>query len=203
MKKIIKQLLFIFLAFNATHIQAQQVSTYAGSTFDFEDGETSAAKFLGCSSLVMDYLGNIYVADIFNHKIRKIGGGVVATFAGSTAGYTDGRSTNAQFTEPTAVTINPATRDVFVTELNHKIRKINLSALSTEGFYENAFSVYPNPTKSDTASSLTEKNLKNTKYEIYDVNGRLLNSQQLNSLDTNIELNNYGTGMYLLEILSL
>lgn len=48
------------------------VSTIAGSTIGYQDGEGSSAKFNGAFGLGIDRQGTIYVADGNNNRIRKI-----------------------------------------------------------------------------------------------------------------------------------
>ncbi|WP_395076817.1 IPT/TIG domain-containing protein [Flavobacterium sp.] len=101
------------------------VTTIAGSISGFADGEGSTAKFSFPSGIAVDDLGNIYVSDTFNHKIRKISpSGIVSTFAGSTAGYVDGVTNTAKFLTPGGIAID-ALGTVYVADTdNNKIRKI-------------------------------------------------------------------------------
>lgn len=48
------------------------VSTIAGSDAGFADGEGGSAKFNIVQGLAIDKQDNIYVADVNNHRIRKI-----------------------------------------------------------------------------------------------------------------------------------
>ena len=101
------------------------VTTFAGSTLGSADGIGTAASFNNPEHLTIDDLGNLYIADRFNHKIRKITpGGVVTTVAGSTQGSQNGTEITAQFNQPSAVAINNQ-GELLVTDLfNHRIRKI-------------------------------------------------------------------------------
>lgn len=103
------------------------VTTLAGSgSMGSTDATGTAASFNFPQGVTTDKLGNVYVADFGNDKIRKISpGGVVTTLAGSGAqGSTDGSGSSASFHGPVGVACD-ASGNVYVADnVNHKIRKI-------------------------------------------------------------------------------
>lgn len=110
------------------------VSTLAGSnTQGSADGTGISAQFCVPQGICIDGSGNLYVADLGNHRIRKITpAGVVTTIAGSSVGYLDANGTGAQFNQPSSVCFDNASGSVFVTDRNnHKIRKISSTGVVT------------------------------------------------------------------------
>ena len=102
------------------------VSTVAGSDFGFTDGNASNAQFSNPYDIAMDKLGNIYVADLTNHSIRKITpDGLVTTIAGTgVEGFADGNGANAQFFQPRGLVVD-ADFNIYVADTNNfRIRKI-------------------------------------------------------------------------------
>ena len=112
------------------------VTTLAGSAgFDGSaDGTGSAARFTFPRSVAVDSSGNVYVADTYNHTIRKVTpGGVVTTLAGSAGvvGSADGTGSAARFNQPGGVAVD-SSGNVYVADFyNHTIRKVTPSGVVT------------------------------------------------------------------------
>lgn len=96
------------------------------------DGTGAQAGFNYPRSIAVAASGNLYVADIDSHTIRKITpAGVVSTFAGlaGTAGTADGPGTSARFHTPTGLAVD-ASETLFVADYgNSTIRKVTSAGL--------------------------------------------------------------------------
>lgn len=116
---------------------AGSVSTIAGTSnlSGAVDGLGAAARFDSPAALVVDGGGIIYIADTWNHAIRKVmPDGTVTTFAGSLAvsGSTDGSGANARFAYPQGIAVDDA-GNLYVCDTGNKtIRTITpLGVVST------------------------------------------------------------------------
>ena len=107
------------------------VSTLAGGAgYGFLDGTGNAAKFSNPSGVAVDSCNNVYVADNWSHRIRKITpGGIVTTLAGSgSAAFADGIGVGASFNTPRGMCIDKS-NNLYVADMsNHRIRKIAIDS---------------------------------------------------------------------------
>lgn len=102
------------------------VTTVAGAgVAGFADGAAAQAQFNGPVGVAVDAKGNLYVADTYNDRIRRIGvDGVVSTVAGTGApGYLDGDG--AQFDTPTGIAVDAKGMIYVADTKNAAIRSID------------------------------------------------------------------------------
>jgi sugar lactone lactonase YvrE len=131
----------VYVADSANHAirivtPAGAVTTLAGlpGSSGTNDGTGTLARFNQPFGVALDGTGNVFVADTFNHTIRRIApAGAVTTFAGlpGTSGSADGTSNVARFNNPGAVAINSG-NELFVADYSGStIRKITLAGTVT------------------------------------------------------------------------
>jgi sugar lactone lactonase YvrE len=91
----------------------------------------TAAQLRAPQGVSVDSLGNLYIADTLNHRIRKVSVPVatlqMSTVAGTgTAGYNgDGLATGAQLYYPAGTAVDGAGNIYISDQYNHRIRKVN------------------------------------------------------------------------------
>ncbi|HEY4111881.1 IPT/TIG domain-containing protein [Puia sp.] len=127
------------------------VTTLAGDgNFGFKEGPGNAAEFNSPNGAGVDGAGNIYVADVLNHRIRKVtSDGQVSTWAGDgTKVFKEGKGTAASFYNPYGVAVTSAGVVYVADANNYRVRKITaagdvstLAGDGTPGFKEGAGNV--------------------------------------------------------------
>jgi hypothetical protein len=88
------------------------VSTFAGSARDngcyLKNGPAKEAAFRGLTGVAVDSDGAVYVAEPDHNIVRRIAGGDVTIFAGTTErGHRDGSATTAMFDAPYGLAFDP------------------------------------------------------------------------------------------------
>lgn len=96
------------------------------------DGTGPASRFNIPGGVAVDNLGNVFVADSGNNKIRKItSAGVVSTLAGNGNGSADGTGIAAHFDFPSGIAVDSAGNSYVADSANFTIRKITPAGLVT------------------------------------------------------------------------
>ncbi len=67
-----------------------------GCNADGDGGPATAASLCNPASLAVDAAGNLYIADTYNQKIRKVSGGIITTIAGD--GFVDSETALGRYT---------------------------------------------------------------------------------------------------------
>jgi len=116
---------------NGTNLPNNIISTVAGTNgagFSGDGGAATNAKLNAPYGVAVDALGNIYIADASNCRIREVPpNGIITTVAGTnTSGFSGdgGSATNAMLKNPWSVAVD-ASGDLFIADtLNNRIREV-------------------------------------------------------------------------------
>lgn len=111
-----------------------EVSTFAGSgERDYVDGLGEEAAFRKPTGLAFDAVGNLYVTDTNNHRIRMVTPeGLVSTVAGSgQIAFADGTGSAAAFNYPASLAVSPEGNVIVADTANHRIRKVTPQGVVT------------------------------------------------------------------------
>ena len=115
------------------------ISTIAGTGtagFSGDGGLATAANLRGPNGICLDSLGNIYIADVQNYRIRKFTvGGNISTIAGTgTSGYSGdgGLATSAKFGYQYGLDIDSSGNLYLGDYWNQRIRKLLANAMTME-----------------------------------------------------------------------
>ncbi|MBI4749734.1 MAG: IPT/TIG domain-containing protein [Acidobacteria bacterium] len=114
-------------------IEAGIIKTIAGDgqfQFSGDGGSAISASLYRLTGVVEDANGNLFIADTFNQRIRKVNGrtGIISTVAGNgEAGFSgdNGLAINASLFEPAAVALDRAGNLFIADTLNNCIRRVD------------------------------------------------------------------------------
>jgi trimeric autotransporter adhesin len=114
------------------------ISTVAGNgTFGYngDGGAATSAELNSVEGVAVDGAGNIYIADLFNNRVRMVsaGTGLISTIAGNgTKGYSGdgGPATSAELSNPSGVFVD-GDGNIYIGDAgNFVVREVNVKAAS-------------------------------------------------------------------------
>ncbi len=128
--------------------------TSAGGGFTGDGGPATNAKVNNPKGLALDSQGNLYIADTYNQRVRKIdtngiistiaGSGLAISWAGAFAGD-GGPATSARLNNPTDVAVDSAGNLYILDTNNYRIRMVDtngiISTVAGDGTYPSS-SIY-------------------------------------------------------------
>ena len=112
-----------------------KISTVAGNGtqgYSGDGGLATSAELSSPTGVAVDRVGDIYIGDTFNNRVREVNAsGIITTVAGTgTAGYSGdgGAATSAELNNPAGVALDHAGNLYIADTVNQRIRVVNTTA---------------------------------------------------------------------------
>ncbi len=179
------------------------ITTIAGTGFggfSGDGGSATSALLNFPHDVAVDSLENIYIADYYNNRIRKVDNlGTITTIAGSSliAGYfgDDGAATSARLFYPISVCHDNA-GNIFISDFgNYRMRKIGMSSVLINPTALSGVRSYTNPV---TNILKVESSTPISKIQMHSLNGRKICEHDCGSKQVEVNVGNLVPGIYLL-----
>jgi len=175
--------------------------------FSGDGGPATNARLQYPQGIDVDQFDNLYLADVGNHRIRKVDtAGIIKTIAGTTPfGYSGdgGPATAAKLCFPSGVTVDHRGVIYISDAQNSRIRMIgNRWSTSTTNTKIEPIEVTisPNPTIDAAEIRWNQHNLNNAQYRVTNALGQIMTTDYVNGTKFTINTNGYPKGMYFLQL---
>ncbi len=188
-------------------IATSTVSTIAGTSQGYVNGNGTVAKFSSPGGICVDANNNIYVADTNNNRIRKITPLTeVTTFAGFSQGTIDGTVDVASFYTPLGICLDSNGIFYIADSGNNRIRKITAPGL---GISQNNspfanVEIFPNPTTKSSTIHYTFSKDALVDFKLFSTQGKQVFESKANKKTGEnseiIDLGKQPSGVYFLKI---
>jgi sugar lactone lactonase YvrE len=110
------------------------ITTVAGTGYQGvsgDDGPATSARLFDPSCIALDQAGNLYIADYYNYRVRKVDAmtGIITTVAGTVYGYAGdgGPATSAELSGPKSIDVDTA-GNIYIADsdnLHEHVRVVN------------------------------------------------------------------------------
>jgi len=137
-KAIIRSCILLFCLSLTMDAQGQIITTIAGigsGGYSGDGGAATSARLDTLSGVAVDGLGNLYIVDETNQRIRKVSAsGIITTIAGNGAiGFSGdgGPATLAELNYPTGIAVDGAGNVYIADSWNNRIRMVNTTGIIT------------------------------------------------------------------------
>ena len=108
------------------------ISTIAGGGSGGDGGAATNANLHNPTTVYLDAVGNMFIADSVNNRIRKVDtNGIITTVAGGGSGGDGGPATNASLNLPFGITCD-AIGEIYIGDYNnYRVRKVDTNGIIT------------------------------------------------------------------------
>lgn len=130
----------LYIADSGNHririVSNSAITTIAGSGtsgFSGDNGPATSAQLSAPQRIAVDSLGNLYIADMGNNRIRKVSNGLITTVAGGGTAFPGDNvpATSAQLVGPRGVAVDSFGHLYIPDQANARIRKVSNGVIAT------------------------------------------------------------------------
>ena len=185
------------------------INTIAGNDtagYNGDNRPATSAFLLGPVGIAADTSGNIYIADQFNSRIRKVNAaGIITTLAGTgstTFSGDGGPATNAKINNPAGVAAD-YNGNIFIADgSNYRVRKVHTPNVAVPGADLNPQSiiVYPNPAHDQLHIDVSGGNTTGIQIMMYDITGKIVYQAPMQHDKHTIDMQQMASGVYIMQL---